>query len=237
MPASAASSGAIPIDQKYQPRSQEFEVLGPLFRRFSRVSSDTHVVQILGQFLRSPGPGVFPIDGEMFEHVLKEDQTLHMHIRVSHNDLCRSDMNHNDMRIRCANIILNDKFAWRSRGGRIQAGMLKLQFARAIDTAHESRNQLTIGSGHAIDTGTVDRLGSDLSLQAIEFLVQVHHQQMQAVSACRLSCRDGIDFRSRYQLGIEPRGNPGREMCQTPLVFLAVFTPRIDGSFRRLNRQ
>ena len=63
----------------------------------------------------------------------------------------------------------------------LESGVVELEFLGSVEAGHEGRDQRPILLLHAVHAGPVDRLGGDLLLESVQFLVKIHDQQMQTV--------------------------------------------------------
>ena len=95
-----------------------------------------------------------------------------MHIGIGYADSQVLDVDHNDMRVGGADIVLDDQPSHGPRGGCGQAWMVELQLGGAIKASHEGGNQWPVGLLQAISGSAVQRLLGHLRLQGIELLVR-----------------------------------------------------------------
>ena len=65
--------------------------------------------------------------------------------------------------------------------------MRKFQRCRALQSAHECLDQWTIRILDLPDVGTLQILGGNLAGHCVELLVQIHHQDMEAVSTIAIT--------------------------------------------------
>jgi hypothetical protein len=103
------------------------------------------------------------------------------------------------VRIGRSDIVLDDEPRSRARCRRVEAGMVELEAARAVETAHEGFHDWPIIRQQAVDMRTRYRILRALGGEPVQRLVHVHHEPVQAVGAAGRDRRQlddtvGIDF-------------------------------------------
>lgn|GEM_PF-1332641 len=144
-----------------------------------------------------------------------------MQIRIVQPDLQIFDRHHQHVHVVRTDVVLDEQARAVARGRRIQPRVRELERCRAPESAHERPHQGPILGREPPDVRPVELLGGDLGGQRIERLVQVHHQQVQAIAALALAMRQGsellgfqpllrIERMQEFEPGIAPRQQLGR---------------------------
>ena len=90
-------------------------------------------------------------------------------------------LDHQHMRVVGADVVLDQQVrAVAGRGG-VEAGVVELEGAGAAETAHEGGDAWAVLRADLPGVGAVDHLAGERGREAVQRLVQVHHQQVQAV--------------------------------------------------------
>ena len=137
----------VPVDQEHQARSQGIEVGAAACRVFHLDAPGRHVERGAGG--QHGGARALPSDGIGLQHVLEERQPLGMDVGVGDADrpslgVVALDVDHDHMRVRSADVVLDQQPAPRAGGGGVQAGMAELQPRGAAQPGHEGRHQRAV---------------------------------------------------------------------------------------------
>ena len=116
-----------------------------------------------------------------------------MYIGISDADLAAADMNHQNMRIGGADIVLQYQFAADpgSCGG--EAGMFEFQRAGGRHAGHEGGDQRAVAVADVIHAGAVDGLARHFDLEPVQRLVHVHHQQVRRITTAAIARGHRLD--------------------------------------------
>ena len=115
------------------------------------------------------------------QHLLKERQPFGMYIGVRNANGQILDMDDDHMRIRRADIVLNNQPPARSCGSGSQSRMPEFQFRCTIDPGHEGRDQRAIRLRQSVGRCPIQGFLGQRRLHRVQSLMQVHHQTVQAV--------------------------------------------------------
>jgi hypothetical protein len=146
------------------------------------------VVQVLTEARGPFRHRVLPAHCEAIEQVLEEDQPVDVDVGIGQRDLLLRDVDDQDVGLRHADVVLDHQPLTAAGGGRPQAGVIELQFARLVDSRHEGGDQWAVLGLHPVDMGAVDGLRGQSLLDAVQLLVQVHDHEMQTVACFPLPC-------------------------------------------------
>ncbi len=139
-----------------------------------------------------------------------------------------------------AEIVLNKQGAARACRYCRQTGMVELKRSGFFDASHKRGDQRPIRFRDAISPGAVDLFGRYVRLQPVQFLVQIHDQQVKAVTRSRPAGRHRRNgFSAHHVIGDRrPRANKLLETLVIALVYRCrgLRTAR-DQSQRRKHRR
>ena len=128
-----------------------------------------------------------------------------MDVGVRQRDPVPLDMDDQDVRLGQADVVLDHELVAGPGGRGAESRVVELEFLGPVDARHERPDQRSIPLVHTVDAGAVDRLGGDLLLESVQFLVKIHDQQVQTVvfGCCAevIQAMEGPVIRSSTQEG------------------------------------
>ncbi|MCK9989106.1 MAG: hypothetical protein RugAbin2_00120 [Rugosibacter sp.] len=130
-----------------------------------------------------------PLKTGRFEHLAKESKTVGMQVGISEADRALFHHEHEHMHITGTDVVLDEQPRAIAGHGRIQPRVGKLQRCRAVQAAHEGLDQWPVGVLDLPDMRAIQVLRGNLASQGIEPLVQIHDQEMEAISILAASAR------------------------------------------------
>ena len=189
---SQALARAVPVDQKHQARTEELQVLRELPAIARVVAADTQMVDAaLVQAAFAARAGFLPMHREFFEQALEEQQPLQVHVGIGDGRNQACDMHHQHVRIGHADIVLQDELPAAQGGRGPQSRMVELECLGRVQAAHEGAHQFLVLGAQAVDARAIHALARQVPLQAVQGLVQVHHQEVRRVAALALARSQG----------------------------------------------
>ena len=127
------------------------------------------------------------------------------------------DVDDQDVGLGHADVVLDHQPLAAAGGGRPQARVIELEFARLVDAGHEGGDQRAVVLAHPVDLGAVDRLGGELLLEPVQLLVQVHDQQVQTIAHVPLPGGEPVDVVPGDPI-LRRRGRLGQQKLHTLLI-------------------
>jgi len=174
----------VPVDQEDERSADRFKkgvALDVIFGLKTAGNEIEHAT--IAEPLRALAVEPAPLHGKFAVHAGEELGARQMHIGVGDRHDVIFDADHHHMRFGLADVVLDGETVAGSRGGRREPGMTEFQFARRADPAHEGLDRGAVLWLEPMHVGTRQHLFRMLHGQAVQRLVQIHHQPVQAVAA------------------------------------------------------
>jgi len=173
----------VPVDHEHDARGHAFE----------RVLERLHAIGLearLAQHVRLAGVQAFdgarlghrPGKAQRLEHAAKEVEAPGVQVGIRQAQLHPLHRHHEHVDIVRADVVLDQQPRAIARDRRVQARVRELERCRAVQTAHERADQRAVLLVDLPHVRAVEVFGGDLARHRIELLVQVHHEQVQAVA-------------------------------------------------------
>ncbi len=161
---------------------------------------------------------------------LEEGKTAAVQIRVRQRDGQVLNLNHQDMRIIGADIVLQHQSITLPRGRGVQTWVIQFERRCAVQTAHERADQSAIILLKQPDMSPVNFFASQIGGQVIDLLMQIHDQDMKAVSISSFAMHQAAQLRCIKLLASQVR-QPVQPMLHTQ-VWLRIVGGRLQNRAR-----
>jgi len=129
-------------------------------------------------------------------------------VGVGERDTQALDLDHQHVGVVGADVVLQQQAGAVSGGGGVEPGVVELERAGGVEPAHEGGDARAVERIDLPHVGAVDGLAGELRSEPVERLVQVHHQQVQAVVLAALAAGERVELGRRQRVRRE-RFEPG----------------------------
>jgi hypothetical protein len=202
-----ALAGPVPVDQEDDALADAFEHLLQRGLVGRGEAGAAHVVGLTGVQARGlPALGGAPLCAHLGQQALEEGEALTVQVGVGQADAGRGPpgvhLQHDDVGVVGADVVLDHQARALAGGRGVQARVLALERAGALQTAHEGLDARPVAAigGQIPGMGAGHVVAGQAGGQAVERLVQVHHQAVQAVAGL------GLAAGQRAQQGLVQQG-------------------------------
>ena len=200
---------AVPVDQEDDARA---DALQHLVQRLLVGAVERGGADVIGGAEVEPGAGarlrLAPARPDLAQQRLEEGEAAAVEVGVGERDTQALDLDHQHVGVVGADVVLQQQAGAVAGGGGVQPGVVELEGAGGIEPAHEGGDARAVERIDLPHVGAVDGLAGELGGEAVERLVQIHHQQVQAVVLAALATGERLELRRRQRVG-RKLGQPG----------------------------
>ena len=194
----------VPVDEEHDARTEKLEVaiecdlVGAL--ETPAAEDEAPALGKTGRLLRA---GVVPCDGRPFEQAHEERRASLVNVGVGQRCDGAAHAYHQHVRVGGANVVLQHQRIAASHRRGAKPGMVELERCGGVQATHEGADARPVGFADGKGLRAVDGLARQRHLQGVELPVQIHDQQVEAVTAFALGMRHGVEEPGRQPIVID----------------------------------
>ena len=214
---------AVPVDQEHDARA---DALQHLLQRRLVGAVELGGADVIGGAEVEPGAGarlrLAPARADLAQQRLEEGEAAAVEVGVGEPDAQALDLDHQHVGVVGADVVLQQQAGAVAGGGGVEPGVVELERAGGVEPAHEGGDARAVERIDLPHVGAVDGLAGELGGEPVERLVQIHHQQVQAIVLAALAAGERVELGRRQRVGRE-LGQPGAPVRAARVEALVAF--------------